>query len=317
MSEERNNLPDFDLPGDDSPQTNDTPQEQDQTGVEEQQVADPNAQAIFDIYRDEGFITTEEFDGTFEGLKKTLVEETRNLEDAVFQSVVGAAPDFAKPLVELVLAKGNDLSQDELLEVFNAVQQPEFTEDNLPSEQFLQKYYTEELGWEADEVEDRIERLKDSEKLEKEAKNLFKKWSSGRQQMVQDKLEQTRAEKEQARIQQEQFTNSLNSILQESYQRPKAQKLYNEFYSGSFKNKMEHVLTNPKAIHQLIDFLSYYDGEKFNMDTYKEEAFSPSTGKVKKKVESYWASSGATSSKAVDKEPKPNKINLKDYKFTD
>lgn len=320
MSEERNNLPDFDLPGDDSPESNVQPPVTEEVIEETPTIeVDPNAKAIFDIYRDEGFLTVDEkeFDGTYEGLRNALVKESQQLENTVFNAIVKSPPDFAQPIVELVLTKGQDLTKEELLEFVNTLQDSPYSEDNLPAEDFLKNYYKKELDWDDEDIEDRIENLKDKEALDTEAKKLFKKWDTARNSQSQQKLEEARQAKEQAKIQGEQFINNLSSTLLESYQKPKAQQLYNEFSTGTFKQKLEQILVNPAHLHTLIDFVSYYDGKDFNLDTYKKEAFSPSTDKIQKSVQKYWSSSNPASSSVSADPSSKKKIDLTKARFID
>jgi hypothetical protein len=312
MSEDINNLPEFNLPGDDSPKVEDQTPAKEETKIE----ADPNAQAIFNIYRDEGFIKTEEFDGTYDGLRQALLQETQTLEDNVFNAIVESPPEFAKPVVDLVLSKGQDLTKEELFEFVDTLRQVDITEDNLQPEQFLTKYYKENMGWDDEDINDRLETLKDKEKLEAEAKMLFKRQNETTLANNQAKLEEARQQRETVKQQQKEFITDLSSSLSSSYQRPKAQKLYNEFMTGSFKNKLEDILTKPDLLHQLVDFISYYDGEKFNMDTFKKEAFSPDVNKVQKNVQKYWSSSNLSGS--VEQDPSTGrKVDLTKGKFVD
>lgn len=319
MSEERNNLPEFNLPGDDSPetsnQTNETPTTDSVEQSTEVQI-DPNAKAIFDIYRDEGFITSEEFGGTYDSLREVLLKETQQLEDNVFKAIVESPPDFARPLVEMVLTKGNTLTKEELLEFASSLQEPSYSEDNLPSEQFLSNYYKTELGWDDDDINSRLEDLKDKEKLEDEAKRLFKKQNQETTTRQQAKLEEIRQQREQQKAQAQQFITNFTSTITENYQKPKAQKLYNEFTTGAFKQKLEDMLTKPEFLHQLVNFVSYYDGKKIDMETFKKEAFSPSTTQIQNNVQRYW-SSNTQSGVQTNQEPGKKKIDLSKARFVD
>ena len=154
-------------------------------------------------------------------------------------------------------------------------------------------------GLEDDEIEDRIDYLKDRNQLTKESVRQFKKDEQVRQQEMNSQLEQIRQQEQVEQQQQEVFVQNFGQVLNSTnWRNDHKQLIAHEFTSGNFKTRMEHLFENPKALVKLVDFLANYDGEDINLDSYKKSAFSPSVKGVKDTVEKYWSSSSLANNKS-------------------
>ena len=260
---------------------------------------DDNAVAAFNYYKDNNFITIDhEFDGTFDSLKEALDKQAQ-------VSLVGAIqnfPSFLQPIIEYATLK-DDITPEEVANFLMQYQPPSFTEQDLQNDNDLaENYLTNSLkaeGLEDDEIEDRIDYLKDRNQLAKESIRQFRKDEQVRQQEMNSQLEYVRQQEQVEQQQQEVFVQNFGQVLNDTnWRNDHKQVIAHEFTSGNFKTRMEHVFENPKALVKLVDFLANYDGEDINLDKYKKSAFSPSVKGVKDTVEKYWSSSSLANSKS-------------------
>jgi len=260
---------------------------------------DDNAVAAFNYYKDNNFLTIDhEFDGTFDSLKEALDKQAQ-------VSLVGAIqnfPSFLQPIIEYATLK-DDITPEEVANFLMQYQPPSFTEQDLQNDNDLaENYLTNSLkaeGLEDDEIEDRIDYLKDRNQLAKESIRQFRKDEQVRQQEMNSQLEYVRQQEQVEQQQQEVFVQNFGQVLNDTnWRNDHKQVIAHEFTSGNFKTRMEHVFENPKALVKLVDFLANYDGEDINLDKYKKSAFSPSVKGVKDTVEKYWSSSSLANSKS-------------------
>ena len=260
---------------------------------------DDNAVAAFNYYKDNNFITIDhEFDGTFDSLKEALDKQAQ-------VSLVGAIqnfPSFLQPIIEYATLK-DDITPEEVANFLMQYQPPSFTEQDLQNDNDLaENYLTNSLkaeGLDDEEIEDRIDYLKDRNQLAKESIRQFRKDEQVRQQEMNSQLEYVRQQEQIEQQQQEVFVQNFGQVLNDTnWRNDHKQVIAHEFTSGNFKTRMEHVFENPKALVKLVDFLANYDGEDINLDKYKKSAFSPSVKGVKDTVEKYWSSSSLANSKS-------------------
>jgi len=260
---------------------------------------DDNAVAAFNYYKDNNFITIDhEFDGTFDSLKEALDKQAQ----VSLVSAIQNFPPFLQPIIEYATLK-DDVTPEEVANFLMQYQPPSFTEQDLQNDNDLaENYLTNSLkaeGLDDDEIEDRIDYLKDRNQLAKESIRQFKKDEQTRQQEMNSQLEQVRQQEQIELQQQEAFVQNFGQVLNDTnWRNDHKQVIAHEFTSGNFKTRMEHVFENPKALVKLVDFLANYDGEDINLDKYKKSAFSPSVKGVKDTVEKYWSSSSLANSKS-------------------
>lgn len=260
---------------------------------------DENAVAAFNYYKDNNFITIDhEFDGTFDSLKEALDKQAQ----VSLVSAIQNFPPFLQPIIEYATLK-DDVTPEEVANFLMQYQPPSFTEQDLQNDNDLaENYLTNSLkaeGLDDEEIEDRIDYLKDRNQLAKESIRQFRKDEQVRQQEMNSQLEYIRQQEQVEQQQQEVFVQNFGQVLNSTNWRDDhKQVIAHEFTSGNFKTRMEHVFENPKALVKLVDFLANYDGEDINLDRYKKSAFSPSVKGVKDTVEKYWSSSSLANNKS-------------------
>lgn len=260
---------------------------------------DENAVAAYNYYKDNNFITIEhEFDGTFDSLKEALDKQAQ----VSLVSAIQNFPSFLQPIIEYATLK-DDVTPEEVANFLMQYQPPSFSEQDLQNDNDLAESYLVNAlkaeGLEDDEIEDRIDYLKDRNQLTKESVRQFKKDEQVRQQEMNSQLEQIRQQEELEQQQQEVFVQNFGQVLNSTnWRNDHKQLIAHEFTSGNFKTRMEHLFENPKALVKLVDFLANYDGEDINLDSYKKSAFSPSVKGVKDTVEKYWSNSSLANNKS-------------------
>lgn len=260
---------------------------------------DDNAVAAYNYYKDNNFITIDhKFDGTFDSLKEALDKQAQ----VSLVSAIQNFPSFLQPIIEYATLK-DDVTPEEVANFLMQYQPPSFSEQDLQNDNDLAESYLVNAlkaeGLEDDEIEDRIDYLKDRNQLTKESVRQFKKDEQVRQQEMNSQLEQIRQQEELEQQQQEVFVQNFGQVLNSTnWRNDHKQLIAHEFTSGNFKTRMEHLFENPKALVKLVDFLANYDGEDINLDSYKKSAFSPSVKGVKDTVEKYWSNSSLANNKS-------------------
>jgi len=260
---------------------------------------DENAVAAFNYYKDNNFITIDhEFDGTFDSLKEALDKQAQ----VTLVNAIDNFPSFLRPIIEYATLK-DDITPEEVANFLMQYQPPSFTEDDLRNDTDLAENYLsnslKQEGLDTDEIEDRLDYLKDRNQLAKEAVRQFKKDETNRESEMNYQLEQVRQQEQVEQQQQELFVQNFGQVLNDTnWRNDHKQVIAHEFTSGNFKTRMEHVFENPKALVKLVDFLANYDGEDINLDKYKKSAFSPSVKGVKDTVEKYWSNSSLANNKS-------------------
>jgi len=267
----------------------------------------PNVVAAFEYYKDANFFTidTQEFDGTEEGLQELFAKQA----EASKNSFLGNVPEFAKPLVELVQLKGQNFTEDELIEALNIIkpQAQDFSKEEQ-AEQYLRESLAKD-GYDNEEIEEEIEELKYKDKLGKAAERAYKKDIQLGRTKLEEKVQTLKVQQEQELRDAQEFVGQFQKTLNElpwSTELKKA--IQEEFNTGTFKAKLEAVIQSPKDLADLAAFIRHYDPTKgFNLDTYQKAAFSPTSKKIANRVKSYW---GNNSNAQVYKQTKDNDYEL-------
>lgn len=283
---------------------NDEAENEDSTQKEYGDDADDNAIAAYQYYVDNGLLADEyEFDGTFDSLMTGLSRQLETYQQQVYENLINSSPEFARPLIELSLLKGENFTMDEMMEVLNTVKPSEYTMDSLREESVATSYLTELYkaeGFSDDEIEDKIDFLKDRDLLAKEATSSFKKESKYKGDFIKSKVESVKQEiADEEQRQQRLVQNFADEIKGTKWSAGRQKQVFDEFTTGTFKDKVEKALENPKALTQLVDLMTYFDGEKFDYDKLKKQ-FSDA-GEVKKKIANYWQGDKIKSSHPASK----------------
>lgn len=281
-------LPEFDL---DEPEII---EEDEQVDLPEN--ADPNVVAAFEYYRDNNFfsVSTDDFDGTPEGLQTLLTTQWQHSQ----QSLINNAPEFAKPLIELVQLKGQNFTEDELVEALNIIKPPKMDlSDEAQAESYLRSSYAKE-GMTEEEIEEEIEELKYKDKLTKAAERALKVEQKLNKTSLVDKVEQVKVQQANEMKDAQEFVTKFQQTINElPWQAETKQAIQEEFQTGKFKQKLETIFQSPKDLADLVAFVQHYGSNGFNLTAYQKAAFSPTVKKVRDTYKNYWGNTAITSNK--------------------
>lgn len=267
----------------------------------------PNVVAAFEYYKDSNFFTvdTQEFDGTEEGLQGLFAKQA----EASKNSFLGNVPEFAKPLVELVQLKGQNFTEDELIEALNIIkpQVKDFSNEDVAEAYLRESLAKDDLD--QDEIDETIEELKYKDKLAKAAERAQKKDIQLGRTKLEEKVQTVKVQQEQEMRDAQDFVNKFQSTLNElPWSNELKTAIQQEFSTGTFKTKLESVFQSPKDLADLVAFIKHYEPAKgFNLETYQKAAFSPTSKKIANRVKSYW---GNNSNAQVYKQTKDNDYEL-------
>jgi hypothetical protein len=268
---------------DDNPITEVTPEEDNEITLPEG--ADPTAYGIYQTMVDKGYVTeSEEFKGTYEELDSMFEQ----LPEQLWSAVVNQIPEHGQNLLNFVFAKGEDLTESDLISFFDKVRPVNTDQDyNLESEEdqvaFLTQYFKNK-GEDDDDIADRIELWQEKEKLSVKAKSLHEKWKSEKNSLAENEIEQARREKEQKKEKARAFKQQLETAISESgWKETRQQVVLNEIFSGNLNAKTKAIVQHPTALYHLADWLSYYDPEtgEVDLEAYMKRGASPQIQKVK------------------------------------
>jgi hypothetical protein len=250
-------------------------------------------------------VDTQEFDGTEEGLQGLFAKQA----EASRNSFLNNVPDFAKPLLELVQLKGQNFTEDELVEALSIIkpQAQDFNDEDV-AEAYLRESMAKD-GLDQDEIDEEIEELKYKDKLAKTAERTKKKDIQLGRTKLDEKVQQVRQSQEQEMREAQDFVNKFQQTLNElPWSNDLKTAIQQEFSTGTFKNKLETVFQSPKDLADLVAFIKHYEPSKgFNLETYQKAAFSPTSKKIANRVKSYW---GNNSNAQVYKQSKDNEYEL-------
>lgn len=283
--------------------------------------ANPDVVAAYKFYKDQGIIKNdyEDFDGSPESLQTILRKEDENKYNDVYNYLYERSPEFAQPLLELILNKGSELTPEEALEIFEISKPAEFKSEDLDDEgkaaDFLKSHYMETYGDTAEEAEERIDILKDRDKLSKEAKIILDKEEDVKRRLAEAKVTQAKEDSALKQQKKQEFENAFLSTVKESPWRDDLkQEVVQELYTGQFKKRITHIMNNPNALTQLVHFMKYYDGKEFKLDRFEKAISSRLNNKRKKNIQNYW-SNNVGSGGRVSNQEKPNTLDLTNYEI--
>lgn len=273
--------------------------------------ADRNVVAAYRFYREKGYIREDhkDFDGSPEALQTILAKEREADYEDVLSYLYESSPEFAKPLIEIIINKGKDATAEEIQELFSIAKPSAFNVEDLGKEEkaaeYLKQYYMSVFEDSEDEAEERLDLLRDKNKLTKEAQKILSIENERKGTIINKAVEDSatlRAQREQAeKAFEQQFAASMNT-----WRKDTIEKTREEFYTGAFKQRIENMLGNPKVLPMLVHFASFYNPNtgELDMTSFYKEAANSNVSRKKDNIQNYWNTSIGRSSGEIDENPK-------------
>lgn len=247
----------------------------------------------------------------------------RSYQNRVQQEVVGQlssylsrTPERFRKLTEAFLEmEEGDIDEDTYISLISNLKPSSISENDLTDEDKAEAYVRQvrsNQGLDNEEIDSIIETLKDKGTLSTTATKLWKQYDSAeaKEQAINsfvDTVEQNKKAKEQERLAfSKAFTNHIDSL---GWNASRVDYIKKSFNTGDYANRLTHALSNPNVQAYLVDFLGFYDGEKFDFESYLKQlgVSSAATNAVKKELNNKYFTPSASRSVAQPDEPK-NKL---------
>ena len=257
--------------GNPDPTPNPGGQDQGETPIE----VDPQAQAYFELLREEGIISVPEefeFDGTFDGIKKAQEYTYQQQFDYAQQNLINSMPEKLRTVVQAGLNGVEDLDQ------IISMQKDIDIQPDITSEAAQKSIIRRELSGTISEedLDELIDLYVDKGKLKTEAEKIVTRRQEQASQRIKQMQQQALQQKQLQEQQMQQFAANISQeINAQQWDRSRKQVVMNEI-NGSIQGtpvieaKLQRILSDPKHVVTLADFLTYFDGAKFDLDKYRK-----------------------------------------------
>jgi hypothetical protein len=270
------------------------------TEVEE---TDDTAVATFNVLKDKGVLREDATIKNWEDLDKELEQ----LPNKILENVIEQAPDITKKLFQFAFTKGTSLSNEDLknfmsvyLEEVNRGSEDIDTIDK--AREILTTVYKEQ-GFRQKVIDSMLDALEDEglEEIINEAKEQSKKTLK-----TDNLINDAKKELEEKENLKRQFVTSIKTELDKTGWKPKkVNTILTELTSNNINTKLNDIYKNPKALIQLVDFLSYYKDNYFDLTNFINQGLSNEVSTIKKNItKDHFNSVSINSTKA----PNPNKV---------
>jgi hypothetical protein len=280
---------------------------------------DVRVKELYDFWKQNNVINVDlEGPATIDNLEKAALAQ-RQAEINYYQSLpVKNAADDARPFIEYAMSKPG-VTLDELKEFFEMSKPVVIGEKDLEQEEKAEEYLRslyKSAEYEDEFVEERIDMLKDSKTLTKEALREYKRDTDARKAFQEQKLQESRESKKATELESQQFVDNFNSSLKEiDWNDQRKAEVVQVYSSGFYKSAIDILRSMPKAMIQMLDFVSHLDVEKgeFKMDDFLKRYESKVTEKVKDNFNRSFSNSLGKQSAVI---PNTEEDDI-DYEFAD
>ncbi len=289
----------FDIP---ETQTTETaPQE----GVKYSDKSDAQAIAFFEDLKERNYIIEKEdrpFDGTWESVDAYIEE----LPQAVLNSVVANLPPVSKDVMRFIANAGDNITKDEMKNFFQTyfeeLEQPSVQIETIDSaREFLESVYKNQ-GIKPSLISVMLDKLEDDDSILDEAKSELEK-QDAKPKKTEDLISQKSQEAAAIKQQQTKFVQDIQSELTNSGWKPeRINKIQSVLKGQEFNNTLKTIVSNPKALVQLADLITYYDKNTnaFNLDVFMKQKETAQVLSLKERIEKNQFGSKGSSAQPTD-----------------
>jgi hypothetical protein len=277
--------------------------------VEHPVLVDDAAVATFNTLRDKGIIPVGE-DIKVSNWEE-LDEYITDIPKMVMENIVSTAPSEAQQLIKYAFAKGDSMTKEDLKEFINLYLEDssEIAVDNVDDARLLLSKVYKEQGLRQSVINATLDALEDDgEDILLEEAKKYSKTSN-----AETKIKEVEASNlAQIESQKKYYSDFSTEVEQLTLSTQRKKLIQEEMVKGITNEKLNSVIADPKAITQLVNFLSYYDNKtkSFDFKDFVNQTFSKKGEEMKTNiVKDHFSSIKHTSERSMPKSSK--------YKFDD
>lgn len=240
-----------------------------------------------------------EYEDTKEGVSKAFEDSEKFRNQLAFQEAVNFL--LSKDGLDMVKVKA---VVDDINSIDNLDPEEMEEDDKL---KYIKYFYKEIKGVDEDDIDEILESLIETDRVDKELGIAAKQIKKYRQKEIEAETIRVQQQKEQVKKQLEESQKTLKEKLQQDdfngYEIPKSnkEKVFDMIYkpvktsngvTTEFNNKLESVLNDPDKILVLADLLLNMDEKGFKFDNLKREIKNEVVDTTKKKLKALRQSGG-------------------------
>lgn len=256
--------------------------------------ADDN-KAYFDTLVETGYLVVSddfEYDGTAEKLEEALKYSDEAKASAIKESIFGAIPDTAKPLIKHLAAGG---SVQDYLDVYSELNPSKVDLTSVyDQKRIVSEYFRQTTKFDETKIEKLINKMMDLDTLQEDAETYLeelKEMEDNRASSLATQTEEAKRQREQANVD---YQNTLSNAIDKSTLIPvkRRQKVKDFFFkqvlhdnkkTSNYNKVINEVSSNPEHLAQLADILLDYDADKgFVMDRFERRGKNQANKSFKK-----------------------------------
>lgn len=242
--------------------SDDSDNSDDSDELEDDEVDLESAKTLYKYWKD--FLPLDE---TEEPTEDFLREQQEKLPEKFFMSYVDNRPDFIKDLL-VYQSQLENPTVDDVKSFFDkfVIQEDIDVTDNDSARNFLKTRPEFTKLYKTSEKMDRaLDMLEDDEELVERAKELLEEDKLKKEESKKETLRLAQEQKEKNMAAQKEFATKVNATIEELQWKPeKKNKVTKELNPANISAKWDKIRSNPKALVQFADFLSYLDDNGFD-----------------------------------------------------
>ena len=259
----------------DSPQ--DPPEENTEDAIEDD--LEPLARATYEKYVELGIIEpVENFDGKFESIDSLMEDVPVKL----LNQAISELPQQSHAVLQFITAGGSSITEEDIIKFVDAWR--EETRTSFEVEDEAREYLAvklKEQGLKERAITAQLYDLDDEGELLNEANRRLSEENTKTQKMIDAK----KAERDNEKKLERQWFSAINEELKAlNYSKTKSDNIQRTLSKAN--DILSSIYENPKAVIQLMDLLTKYNGKEFDLSDTEKQGASKTTSKIQQALQS-------------------------------
>ena len=259
----------------DSPQ--DPPEENTEDAIEDD--LEPLARATYEKYVELGIIEpVENFDGKFESIDSLMEDVPVKL----LNQAISELPQQSHAVLQFITAGGSSITKEDIIKFVDAWR--EETRTSFEVEDEAREYLAvklKEQGLKERAITAQLDDLDDEGELLNEANRRLSEENTKTQKMIDAK----KAERDNEKKLERQWFSAINEELKAlNYSKTKSDNIQRTLSKAN--DILSSIYENPKAVIQLMDLLTKYNGKEFDLSDIEKQGASKTTSKIQQALQS-------------------------------